>query len=267
MEFNEEAIRLMEEAIDGIINPPIKENSETLLIKKETSRFSSAIWYEKIQEKTIILAGLGGIGSYVAFLLSRMNPNKLFLYDPDIIEAVNMSGQLYSKNDIGKNKANAMYSMINNYSNYYGAVAISDPFTHNSPSGEIMICGFDNMAARKLYFEKWKEFINSKSEDEKKKCLFIDGRLAAESLQVFCLKGDDSYNIDLYEKNYLFNDVEADEDVCSYKQTTFMANMIGSLIVNLFVNFVANECEPLIDRDLPFKTFYDADTMYFRTQN
>ena len=31
---------------------------------ESSSRFSSAIWYEKIQEKTIILAGIGGIGRF-----------------------------------------------------------------------------------------------------------------------------------------------------------------------------------------------------------
>lgn len=44
-----------------------------------------------------------------------------------------------------------------------------------------------------------------------------------------------------------------------------MANMIGSIIVNLFVNFIANQCDPLIDRDLPFYTEYNAETMYFKT--
>jgi len=43
-----------------------------------------------------------------------------------------------------------------------------------------------------------------------------------------------------------------------------MANMIGSVMVNLFVNFCANECNPLVPRDLPFFTEYNADTMYFK---
>jgi hypothetical protein len=68
-----------------------------------------------------------------------------------------------------------------------------------------------------------------------------------------------------YENEFLFSDEEAEETICSYKQTTFMANMIGSVIVNLFVNFVANEyCEELIKRDLPFYTEYSASSMYFK---
>jgi hypothetical protein len=45
-----------------------------------------------------------------------------------------------------------------------------------------------------------------------------------------------------------------------------MANMIASVMVNLFVNFVANQCDPLVPRDLPFYTSYSAETMYYKTE-
>ena len=90
--------------------------------------------------------------------------------------------------------------------------------------------------------------------------------MAAEEFQVFCIQGNDIRAMELYEKEWLFDDSEAEETLCSYKQTTFMANMIGSIIVNLFVNFVANECEPLFPRDVPFLTTYDASNMYFKVE-
>ena len=85
-------------------------------------------------------------------------------------------------------------------------------------------------------------------------------------MQVFCIQGDDSYNIGNYSENFLFSDEEADATICSYKQTTFMANMIGSIIVNLFTNFVANEIVEGL-RDLPFMTSYEAESMMFKTEN
>lgn len=42
----------------------IPTNSETITIDMSTSRFSSAVWFNKVQEKTITLAGLGGIGRF-----------------------------------------------------------------------------------------------------------------------------------------------------------------------------------------------------------
>lgn len=73
-----------------------------------------------------------------------------------------------------------------------------------------------------------------------------------------------------YEKDWLFSDEEAETTLCSYKQTSFMANMIGSIITNLFVNFCANDIEgdskPMIERDLPFLTEYNATMMMFNTE-
>ena len=241
-------------------------NSGSLLVDESTSRFSSAIWYEAIQKKTIILAGVGGIGSYVGFLLARMRPTALFIYDPDIVETVNMSGQLYSREDVGSYKVSALSTMINKYCDYNSVFAIPERFDESNDASDIMICVFDNMVARKIYFNKWLDHVRSKSEAERANCLYIDGRLAAEEFQVLCIKGDDEFNINRYKKEFLFSDVEADATVCSYKQTTFMANMIASVMVNLFVNFVANQCEPLIDRDLPFYTTYSAETMYYKTE-
>ena len=42
----------------------IPVNSGSLTVDETTSRFSSAIWYNNIQEKTITLAGVGGIGRF-----------------------------------------------------------------------------------------------------------------------------------------------------------------------------------------------------------
>ena len=264
-ELSEEEQAILDQAVEDA-HQEIPSNSATLLVDEATSRFSSAIWYENIQKKTVILAGVGGIGSYVGFLLARMKPASMFIYDDDIVEAVNMSGQLYSQSDLGRLKVSALAEMIRNYAGYSSVFAISERFTNESEASDIMICGFDNMAARKLFFNKWLSYVQSKPEEERKNCLFIDGRLAAEEFQVLCIKGDDEYNINRYSNEYLFSDAEADETICSYKQTTFCANMIASYMVNLFVNFCANQCEPLIDRDLPFLTTYNAETMYLKTE-
>lgn len=264
-DLSEEEQAILDQAVEDA-HQEIPTNSATLLVDEATSRFSSAIWYENIQKKTVILAGVGGIGSYVGFLLARMKPASMFIYDNDIVEAVNMSGQLYGQSDLGRFKVSALAEMIRNYASYGSIFAISERFTAESEASDIMICGFDNMAARKLFFSKWLNHVQSKPEEERKNCLFIDGRLAAEEFQVLCIKGDDEYNINRYNNEFLFSDAEADETICSYKQTTFCANMIASYMVNLFVNFCANQCDPLIERDLPFLTTYNAETMYLKTE-
>lgn len=250
---------LEEEDMKDTIEPV----SPTLLVDESTSRFSDAIWAEEIKKKEVVLAGVGGIGSYVAFLLSRVRPSIIYLYDPDRVDGTNLSGQLYSWSDVGDNKINAISSIMGSFSSYYNIVARPLYYTQNYSKASIMMCGFDNMSARKEFYNAWRNYVARHSNP--KECLFIDGRLAAEEFQVFCIKGDDEYHMKQYEEKWLFSDEEAEATICSYKQTSHCANMIASIMVNLFVNFVANQCEPLIERDVPFLTSYDASTMYFKT--
>lgn len=246
----------------------IPVNSQTITVDETTSRFSGAIWYEEIQKQVVTLAGVGGVGSYVGFLLGRLKPQRLIIYDPDRVETVNMSGQLYGQTDVGNYKSVALSIMIRNYANYNNIVALNDRFDANSGATDIMICGFDNMEARKVFYERWKQRVLSypTGSNDRKKCLFIDGRLAAEEFQVLSIQGNDDRAMKEYEDKWLFSDVEAEETICSYKQTTFMANMIASVMVNVFVNFVANFCGPIIDRDVPFFISYDASTMFTKVE-
>lgn len=242
-------------------------NSPTLLIDESTTRFSGAEWFNEIQKARIIVAGIGGIGSNVAFQLARMIPANLTLYDDDTVEMVNMAGQLFSSKDIGEAKVNAIANMIYNYTSMRQVFTIKDKFTSDKEAGDIMICGFDNMRARATFFSSWVGHLKDKTEEERKKCLYLDGRLSIDTLQILCITGDDQYNIDRYKKEFLFSDSMADATVCSMKQTTYLACMIGSLMVNLFTNFIANTLNPIIPYDLPFFTEYDAQNMIFKTES
>lgn len=242
-------------------------NSPTLLVDESTSRFSGAEWFNAIRNTKVIIAGLGGIGSNVAFQIARMIPLNLTLYDADEVELANMAGQLYSLADAGKNKVDAIADMIRLYTSINTVNAIPQNFTARTEPGDIMICGFDNMRARAVFFTSWKNHIENKPMEERAKCLYLDGRLSMDCLQVLCIKGDDEYNIDRYSREFLFSDIEADATVCSMKQTTYLACMIGSIMTNLFTNFVAGTLNPVIPYDLPFFTEYEAQSMIFKTES
>lgn len=264
-ESQEESVAITENNTPD--NAKIPLNSPTLLVDESTTRFSGAEWFNEIQKARIIIAGIGGIGSNVAFQLARMVPANLTLYDDDNVEMVNMAGQLYSYSDIGKCKVNAIADMIYDYTSMKQVLAVQSKFTSDKEPGDIMICGFDNMRARRTFFNSWRNHISDKSVEERAKCLYLDGRLSMDTLQILCIRGDDQYNIDRYEREFLFTDYEADATICSMKQTTYLACMIGSLMVNLFTNFIANNLNPIIPYDLPFFTEYDAQNMIFKTES
>lgn len=245
----------------------LPHNSSTALMDDSTSRFSGAEWYNEIRKARVIVAGIGGIGSNVAFQLARMAPANITMYDDDDVEQLNMAGQLYSYNDIGNAKVDAIADMIASYTPMRQVNAIKEKFTASTAPGDIMICGFDNMYARKTFFVSWTNHLKGKSPEEQAKCLYLDGRLSMDTLQIFCIKGDDEYNKKRYVEEFLFSDAMALDTVCSMKQTTYLACMIGSLMVNLFTNFIAGTLNPVMPYDLPFFTEYDAQNMIFKTEN
>lgn len=254
----------MEEPVSEANSELIPENSPSLLVEEATSRFSGAEWFDALQQVCVTIAGLGGIGSHTAFQIARMAPYAMYLYDDDIVEEGNMSGQMYGRDNVGGFKTQAMYQILKQFTSCPYIRVYSTKFTYDSPPTDIMICGFDNMAARREYFNAWKRRVNEAV--DKSKCLYIDGRLSFDTLQVLCIQGTDSYNMQRYEEEFLFSDSEADATICSMKQTTYLACMIASIISNLFINFVANSTKPALPYDLPFFTQYDAQNMIFKTE-
>ena len=146
------------------------------ITKVYTSRFSSAIWLSKIEELCITLGGVGGIGSWTAFLLSRLEPNRITLYDSDKVEYNNLSGQFYTLEDVSKFKVHAVADHLRHFSAYYNTNTCARLFDHNSYTSPIMIGGFDNMEARRIFFSKWEETYCTDTW-KSAGALFIDGRI------------------------------------------------------------------------------------------
>ena len=259
----EQTASVPSEATEAPIIPP---NSPTLLIDESTARFSGTEWYDEMLTKTIMIAGCGGIGSWLSFLIARLKPYSIVLYDDDTVELVNMSGQMFKRTDIGKSKVSAVHDIIFDYTNMYNVRALPQKFTASTPTTDIMMCGFDSMRARKIYYDAWKCHVNSLPQDRRKNCFFMDGRLTVDTLQVFCLTGEDQYNMERYEREFLFDDSQAESEVCSRKQTTYLACMIGSIMTNLFINWVASCLDPIIPYKLSFFTQYEAQHMIFKTE-
>lgn len=220
-------------------------------VDSKYSRFKEAPWFS-LEPLDIIIGGCGGIGSFTAFLLSRQGHN-LYLYDMDTVEEINLGNQLFKQSDVGTSKTQAVTNIIKELSSQenveqYGA------FDSTSMGNSIMIAAFDNMSARKLMFEKWVEYVN---ENPDEKCLFIDGRLSQELIQVFAVTPD---RIEEY-KQYLFDDSEIEELPCGYKQTSHSAAIIGGLIVGLLSNFRSNVLGNE-RRLIPFFTEFNVPTMF-----
>ena len=216
------------------------------------SRFSDAIWFKPSQKQNIVIGGVGGIGSWLALFIGRIGVDKIAIYDMDVYEKHNLGGQFAKISDIGELKRAAIIRNMRDFG--VGAVVKTlrfPTYTVGSMSSNIMFSCFDNMNARKIMFKNWLDG-NSENSD----AIFIDGRLAMELMQIFCVQRNDIKAINRYQTEFLFSDDEVEEAACTLKQTSHSAAMIAGFMTSFYTNWLVNITERKEVRSVPFMTEY-----------
>ena len=169
------------------------------------------------------------------------------------IESHNLGGQLFKTNQVGAAKVSAVSALSRELAISPNVRKVQVPrivqnnipaFSHKQAN--YFSC-FDNMEARQYAF---KHFLRYTEQG-----VFIDGRLTMEQLQIFCIDRQDKDAIRNYEENYLPNDEDVEDTVCSLKQTSHSAAMIASMMVGFYTNWVTNQFSDE-ERRLPFFTEY-----------
>ena len=74
---------------------------------------------EKLQNTTVLVAGVGGVGSYAAEALARTGVGKLILVDKDTVSVSNLNRQIMAEQDtVDVGKCEAMKARIHRYNPY-----------------------------------------------------------------------------------------------------------------------------------------------------
>lgn len=200
-------------------------------------RFKSAPWYTS--HPSILIGGLGGIGSNTLYCLAKSVPGKYFLVDNDTIDDHNIGTQFFNKDDVGKFKVESLSATISKFSSRCELIPVKSKIDIYSYR-PISIAAFDNMPARKLLFNVWRNH-----EDRE---LFIEGRLRATMYEIYIVVPGREEE---YEKT-LFEDGEAEKDLCTFKQTAYFGMMIGARITQMVVNYLTNKSFGEEINKLPF---------------
>lgn len=201
--------------------------------------FKDAGWYPVTEP--IVVVGAGGIGSWLSLYLSRISTGDIIIFDHDEIEQHNLGGQLFATEDVGLTKVQSLQNTAKRYSGK-DIIAFADKFTEEDGlTAPIMFSAVDNMKARKIIFERWK------AQEDKE--IFIDGRLEAETYQVYVVTPD---KCDEYEKT-LFEDAEVETLNCTYKQTSQIAGRIAVEMVGVLTNYLTNKRKGIKLTKVPFR--------------
>ncbi len=184
---------------------------------------------ENVLHTEINIIGAGAIGSFTTLALAKMGFFRLTVWDPDKIEIENMNCQFYRVSDIESNKAQALNSLVKDFTGIDIAYHPSK-YEQGTLSG-IVISAVDSMAVRKQIWENHKHKLKPK--------LIIDPRMGAEFGLVFAMKPAKQQDIDAYETQ-LYSDEEAVTERCTAKATMYTACMLSGHVAKIVKDFLAN---------------------------
>lgn len=208
-------------------------------------RFKSAPWFQENKKPPVLIGGAGGIGSWLAMLLNRAG-FETYVYDFDTLEEVNMAGQLFMHKSIGKTKVDALADVIRELCQEEIIPNLAK-VDENTMTNDIVFSAFDNMKARQDLFTSW---VNVNRGNPA--AIFIDGRLTAEQITIFCIKGDNYQEVEKYQANHLFPDGDVADLDCTMKQTSHGAAMIASHMVEFFTNWYSGVLNRDTSRVAPY---------------
>jgi hypothetical protein len=204
------------------------------------------------QKKEILIIGQGGIGSWLTLSLSRIC-HDLVTFDGDSVDVTNVEGgQLYRTKDIGKKKVMAVSEVCREFGCVNSITTVDEMYTEECGALNVTLTGLDNMVARKIAFSTWKEHVISLPEEERSKCLFMDGRLLAEVMEIITVHGHEPKQIQNYLEQYMFDDSEVPDLDCTAKQTSFAAMGIASIMTATLCNWLTNQKNGFDLREVPF---------------
>jgi molybdopterin-synthase adenylyltransferase len=110
----------------------------------------------KLGQATVLIVGVGGLGSWTADLLVRAGVGRVILADPDIVETVNLHRQnLYTEADVGMPKVTSAAKHLRTINSQvtitsHRAIIRDTTLKLFGDSADLIVDGTDNFATRFL---------------------------------------------------------------------------------------------------------------------
>lgn len=210
-------------------------------------RFSGAQWYEAVQDLDVTLIGLGGVGSWLSIFLSRIGCD-IAAYEFDKVERHNIGGQLFGLSHINQYKDEAVKTMVYEFSERH--IMMEGKYEKDSLTGMVVFSCADDMNVRKQSFTNWCKNVKKwNSNPTHIVPIFIDARMSMEYSEVYFVPPS---NIERYKAS-LFSNNDAPDLACNMKATSHVGAHTACIMVEGFVNHLANCVMKEEIREVPFK--------------
>lgn len=201
-------------------------------------------------DKVIHVIGVGAIGSRIVEQLVRLGFENLYLYDFDTVEDYNITNQLYTAQDIGKTKLDALAEHILAINPNCKFRTFPKGYTEQPLSGTVFLC-VDSITLRREIVEA--NMYNNRIE------LMLDCRMRLTDAQSYAAIWNNEKSKKVFLNTMLFTEEEADMatpvSACGTSLSVSpTVTVISSLTVSNFVNFLRGDKEHTVKE----KIFADA---------
>ena len=139
-----------------------KEEIREALVERHSEEVQS-----KLDEAKVAIAGLGGLGSNIAFFLTRIGVGHLHLIDFDRVDITNLNRQQYRREHIGRYKTEALLEELREINPYLevetDCVRVTDENVGTLFHDEDIICeAFDRPEAKAMLVSGVGEYYSDK---------------------------------------------------------------------------------------------------------
>ena len=210
MDVNEDRVATVDDHV--MVTPEVLLSRQAELVPARVTSISIAI------------VGMGGIGSNVFDIATRMGVTEFTLYDGDNVEAANVWPGAFAMEDVGQPKAEVMVRRMettlgaNLHANIRGWFDVDDAHQPH----DIWVVGTDTMRSRR---DVWEVVSNLRLFG-----LYIDSRMGGGGFEIYTITADDRDAARQYEQHHLAN--VADQDLpCGQKATAPITKEIASQVV------------------------------------
>ena len=204
-------------------------------------RNAAIIDQNRLNTHPIAIVGVGAIGSHLAEMLAKLGITRFTLIDPDEVDTVNLGVQGFYESEVGQSKVAAVKARLCSIRHDIQVAPGTEEYRPEQiePGSAVFSC-VDSMKVRRQIFRHWREHDWP---------IFLDGRMAAEALRVFCIDRS-SQAMELYRAS-LFPSHEAHRESCTARATIYCATMAAAVLCAQFKKCAMNQMpEPHIQIDL-----------------
>ena len=201
-------------------------------IEERFLRNASIIDQQAINRQPVAIVGVGAIGSHVAEMLAKLGVRDFTLVDPDKVDTVNLAVQGFYECEVGQPKVMAVAERLTEIDGMAVVVCHEADYRANLiPSGAAVFACVDSMRVRRQIFRDFQEHDWP---------VFFDGRMAAESLRVFCIDRNDRQAITLYRQS-LFPSHEAHREARTARATIYCASLAAAILTALYKRWTMHQ--------------------------